>query len=138
MHCLCLKTFALYGSLRYIELHYKDLLLYIYVCARVYRTIISTSSLFFKYNSGGLDLSKTEVLITCNSGTPYNLDIANLLWDLEKEESADPYRCRGNNWSRMCKAVAEIDLHSHGKPCRWHLCITSKDNNQQVINSTHF
>ena len=28
MHCLCLKTFALYGSLRYMELHYKDLLLY--------------------------------------------------------------------------------------------------------------
>ena len=28
MHCLCLKTFALYGSLHYIELHYKDLLLY--------------------------------------------------------------------------------------------------------------
>ena len=28
MHCLCLKTFALYGSLRYIDLHYKDLLLY--------------------------------------------------------------------------------------------------------------
>ena len=29
MHCLCLKTFALYGSLHYIELRYKDLLLYI-------------------------------------------------------------------------------------------------------------
>ena len=28
MHCLCLKTFALYGSLHYMELHYKDLLLY--------------------------------------------------------------------------------------------------------------
>ena len=28
MHCSCSKTFALYRSLRYIELHYKDLLLY--------------------------------------------------------------------------------------------------------------
>ena len=29
MHCLCLKTFALYGSMYYIELGYKDLLLYL-------------------------------------------------------------------------------------------------------------
>ena len=28
MHCLCLKTFALYGSLHYIKLRYKNLLLY--------------------------------------------------------------------------------------------------------------